>query len=131
MGYRFEMYLLTYQRDRLDGLQERNYPKVILGDISHSTRWTIAAIEGSADGGPILILRADSYLGLLPQLDIIKTPSDVRYELEDRLQKVVDSVKRLDPGTSIDCCRNALAIIFWAFGWRQNSRSGPGYRGIP
>ena len=125
MGYRFEMYLVTYQCDRLSGFSERNYPKVILGHIDHSTSWTIASIEGSAGGGPILTLRADSYLGLLPQLDPVKAPPDVRNELEDRLQRVVDSVRRLDPGTTIDCCRHALAIIFGQLGNDRTLDLGP------
>jgi len=112
MGFRFEMSLVTYQCDRLEGLRGRPRPKVYLGDSTHSTRWTIAAIEGTAAGGPILTLRADNYMGLLPELDPSKVPPEVGSELGKRLEAVVDSVMRVDPGTTVDCCRHALAIVF-------------------
>lgn len=112
MGFRFEMHLVTYQCDRLEVLRGRRLPKVYLGDGTHSTRWTIATVEGAAAGGPILTLRAKSYMGLLPELDPSKVPPEVGPDLEKRLDAVVDSVKRVDPGTTVDCCRHALAIIF-------------------
>jgi hypothetical protein len=116
MGLRYAMRLVTYQCERLLDLRERDYPKVYLGDNTHSTRWTIVAIEGSTGGGPILTLRVDSYVGLLPEIDPAKIPTDVRAELVKRLDMVVDSVKRVDPGATIDCCRHALAVIFGHFG---------------
>ena len=51
-------------------------------------------------------------MGLLPELDPLKIPQEVGASLAKRLDAVVDSVKRLDPGATVDSCRHALAIVF-------------------
>jgi hypothetical protein len=107
--------LATYQIDRLSGLQgirgPVGYPKIYLGDREHWSQWSIVGIEASARGGPMVTLRLDGYLGLLPELGS-SVPADIRGDLENRLNLVAASSGRADPGSTIDCCRNALALVF-------------------
>jgi hypothetical protein len=116
MGYRYEMSLIGYQSHPLEELRRKRgpnaYPKILLGDQDFCTRWTIVGIERSVSGGPLLTLRVDGFMGILPELDPNKVPEEIRAELSARLDSIVTSAARIDPGATVDLCRHALSVVF-------------------
>ncbi len=87
-----------------------------VGTKGATTRWRILAVEQSmSPGNYLLTLRALSYYGVLPEINVELLPENGREKVLETLEKVSENAHRAGPESVIDRCRDAASAIFGAY----------------
>jgi hypothetical protein len=89
--------------------------QVVLGSGSATTLWAVVGFERITTGEDLVMLKARSRLGLLPDLDRCALPRDGSTRMEEAYERVVDTAYRLGPESVIDRCRDSAQTMlgFW------------------
>lgn len=90
-----------------------------LGDNRAASAWRIVDVEITVSGDVMLVLRALSAFGVMPDLDTAAIDERFRDEVARAVQKVVDSAFRESATAVVDCCRDAASLIASRWIWQQ------------
>lgn len=111
---RFRKDLLTYYDLHGIGakLMAANSEVVIaLGSADSLTLWTVVSVEQVVSGQDLLTLKARSSLGVLPELDFAKIPTDSKDAVNAALKKLRTSAFREQASSVVEQCRPAAHVI--------------------
>lgn len=84
---------------------------LVLGDAEVSSAWRILQVERRVDGCVMLLLKALSPFGVVPDIDLDKIPVEYRGDVVSAVDRVLDAAFRESPISVVDQCRNALTVI--------------------
>lgn len=98
-------------------------PMIALGIKEAYTLWRIVGIERITTNEDLLILRARTSLGLLPELDISAVPEEGRTKLLETVDRLLNSAHRAGPE---DVIESARAVAQWSIGtWLAREKGDP------
>jgi hypothetical protein len=95
-----------------------------LGNNRAASAWRIVDVEITVTDDVMLVLKALSAFGVLPDLDAAKVDERFRSEVARALGRVVDSAFRESPTSVVDQCRDAAALIASRWIWQQSGDEG-------
>lgn len=84
---------------------------MVLGQADACSIWKIVQVERSVDSNVLLVLRAESALGVLPELDPTRINPSSYASVKSAYDRALDAAYRELPTSVVDQCRNA-AVIF-------------------
>lgn len=90
-------------------------PLVLLGTDERFTIWTIINIETISTGEELVMLKARSGLGAIPDIDEKKIPELHRIHVLDSLNNLADEIYRASPVSVIDRARDAVTVMLSCF----------------
>ena len=100
---------------------------IALGTKDAYTLWRIVDIERIVTGEDLLTLRAQSPLGVLPELNVQAIPDGGRAKVLELVEKLASSAHRADAESVVDLSR---ATAQWCLGvWLADRRGYPGFMG--
>lgn len=85
--------------------------KMVLGQADAYSIWRIVQVERSLSSDVLLALRAESALGVLPELDPTRISPSNFASIKSAYDRALDAAYRELPTSVVDQCRNA-AVIF-------------------
>ena len=85
--------------------------RLVLGQIDASSTWKIIQVERSVDSDIVLTLRAESALGVLPELDSTRISPLSFGSVKSAYDRALTAAYRELPTSVVDQCRNA-AVVF-------------------
>lgn len=85
--------------------------RMVLGQADAYSIWKIVQVERSLDSDIVLALRAESALGVLPELDPTKINPSNFASIKSAYDRALDAAYRELPTSVVDQCRNA-AVVF-------------------
>ncbi len=85
--------------------------KLALGTDRAASRWRIVQTEVLVDGCVLVVLKALTTYGVLPELNLDALPGPYRADITQAMDKVTDSAYRESPVAVIDQCRNAMTVL--------------------
>lgn len=122
-----ELEATSYHTDPLTSLRQMTLlPKVMLGKTPYQTYWKILTIETLFDGSPLLILKALTSYGAVPELVINQVPDIAQRQIQDALENVEVAANRIGGIETVDTCRNALSIVLGALAGNTELDLGKG-----
>lgn len=83
--------------------------KVVLGIRDGSSIWRVIAIEQISTGEDLVTLKAQSNMGVLPELAGEKIPEIARGRVLQTVERLIDTAYRAGPESVIDRCRDLAA----------------------
>lgn len=84
---------------------------IALGVSEAHTLWKVIGIERICTGEYLFTLRAKSYLGSLPELQLENIPAAGRNQVLERIEKIAEAAHRAGPESIVDRCRDATAAM--------------------
>lgn len=96
---------LLLRRNKGEGL------KIALGQTDACSVWKIVQVERSLESDVLLTLRAESALGVLPELDTTRINTSNLAAVKSAYDRALDAAYRELPTSVVDQCRNA-AVVF-------------------
>jgi hypothetical protein len=85
--------------------------RMILGQADASSVWKIVQVERSLGSDVVLTLRAESALGVLPELDPSRIPPASFQSVQSAYDRALNAAYQELPTSVVDQCRNA-AVVF-------------------
>jgi hypothetical protein len=85
--------------------------RMVLGQADASSVWKIVQVERSLESDIVLTLRAESALGVLPELDASRIPPSSFASVKSAYDRALNAAYRELPTSVVDQCRNA-AVVF-------------------
>jgi len=85
--------------------------RMVLGQVDACSIWKIVQVERSLDSDVLLVLRAESALGVLPELDPTRIDPSSYPSVKSAYDRALDAAYRELPTSVVDQCRNA-AVVF-------------------
>jgi hypothetical protein len=95
-----------------------------LGNNRAASAWRIVDVEITATDDVMLVLKALSAYGVVPDLDAAKVHERFRSEVARALGRVVDSAFRESPTSVIDQCKDAATLIASRWVWQRSGDEG-------
>lgn len=95
---------------------------VALGIRDALSLWKVVGIERISTNEDLVTLKAQSNLGVLPELNAAVIPNDSRARIVESLNKVLDAAYVAGPESVIDRCRDAGAAMLGA--WLEQTCPG-------
>lgn len=97
-----------------------------LGTRDAYSLWRVVSMERTVNGEDLLTLRARSSLGVLPELNESKVPSEQLGKVKETLAKLAEAAYRAGPESIVDRAKDAAQ---WAVGtWLAAQRNAPDLR---
>lgn len=110
---------LLLQRSRGEGM------RIALGQADACSVWKIVQVERSLESDVLLTLRAESALGILPDLDMARiNPSNVA-AVKSAYDRALDAAYRELPTSVVDQCRNATVVFISRWMQQEDGAESP------
>ncbi len=91
-----------------------------LGNNRAASAWRIVDVEITATDDVMLVLKALSAYGVVPDLDAVKVDERFRNEVARALGRVVDSAFRESATSVVDQCKDAATLIASRWVWQRS-----------
>jgi hypothetical protein len=99
--------------------------RMVLGQADAYSIWKIVQVERSLGSDVLLVLRAESALGVLPELDPTRiTPSNFA-SVKSAYDRALDAAYRELPTSVVDQCRNAAVVFISRWMQQQDGSQSP------
>ncbi|WP_110131257.1 hypothetical protein [Coraliomargarita sinensis] len=113
-GDKASMMMYEYQRDPLHKFKELHgarLPLVYLGSEDFRSTWRIVDIEQDSNDTFVVVLKSYRSLGEIPEMKWEEVPTEIKRQVEERIEDVEVSINREGPKNVIDRCRDAVGLI--------------------
>jgi hypothetical protein len=119
---------LTVYIEATDLLRRKNRGiglRMALGQADASSIWKIVQVERSLDSDVVLALRAESALGVLPELDPTRINPSSFSSVKSAYERALDAAYRELPTSFVDQCRNAAVVFISRWMQQQDGSESP------
>jgi hypothetical protein len=98
---------------------------MVLGQVDAHSVWKIVQVERSLGSDVLLALRAESALGVLPELDPTRIDPSNFVNIKSAYDRALDAAYRELPTSVVDQCRNAAVVFVSRWMQQQDGSQSP------
>lgn len=99
--------------------------RMALGQVDAYSIWKIVQVERSLGSDVVLVLRAESALGVLPELDPTRIDPSNFLSIKSAYNRALDAAYRELPTSVVDQCRNAAVVFISRWMQQQEGSQSP------
>lgn len=99
--------------------------RMALGQVDACSIWKIVQVERSLGSDVLLALRAESALGVLPELDPTRIDPSNFASIKSAYDRALDAAYRELPTSVVDQCRNAAVVFISRWMQQQEGSQSP------
>lgn len=99
--------------------------RMVLGQADACSIWKIVQVERSLGSDVVLVLRAESALGVLPELDPTRISPSSFASIKSAYDRALDAAYRELPTSVVDQCRNAAVVFISRWMQQQDGSQAP------
>lgn len=99
--------------------------RMVLGQVDACSIWKIVQVERSLGSDVLLVLRAESALGILPELDPTRIDPSSYQSVKSAYDRALDAAYRELPTSVVDQCRNAAVVFVSRWMQQQDGSQSP------